>query len=117
VRLGERGHGLEGQRRQPETPCGRRRCQHAEHDPGRVVSVELVIPEARDHECGCALDPAPDEPEDVERGLVRPVDVLEDQDGRAVLELGHQRRDDVVRPRARLDEPAEIPAGSFGDSE
>ena len=57
--------------------AGNRR-QFSEYEPKRMDTVEFVVPVARQEESGHRLDPARHQPQNVERRLVCPVDVLED---------------------------------------
>ena len=62
------------------------------------------------------FDAATEKPQHVERRVVSPMHVLEHQDRRRTrLQLSHQRRGDLERPRARLDELLELAAGGRGD--
>ena len=85
-RAGQLGHSLGGERRQGQS---RRRAagQLAEDDPQRVARIELVVAIGDEHQRGEPLDAPSEQAQDVERGLVGPVEVLED--------------DDVRRPRAQ----------------
>ena len=58
----------------PPDVLGRR--QLSEHDPERMRRVELIVAVAGDDEDWHRLHPAGQQPEDVERRLVRPVQVL-----------------------------------------
>ena len=88
-----------GARQWPETesPDGTARRELAEHAPEGVVGRELIAV-AREHECGDALDSPCEQAEDIERCLVGPVDVVEDEDGSwPTRELVRERRRDLVR--------------------
>ena len=92
--------------------------QLAEHGPERVGAVELVVAIARDHQSRDRLDPTGEQPQDVERRLVRPVHILEHEHGRcAFAELTSQRRDDLMRNRAARDTLLEVAADILGDRE
>jgi hypothetical protein len=83
-----------------------------------VAAVELVVAIRRDEERGHRLDPAREELEDVECRLVRPVDVLEHEDRPGPrLQLVSQRRHDLVRHRAALDELLQLAVRLLGDTE
>jgi hypothetical protein len=61
-----------------------------------MPAVELVAV-AHEDEGGNALYPAPEQANDVERCLVRPVDIFDDEHGRGIsAELAHQRGRDLV---------------------
>ena len=69
-----------------------------------MTSIDLVVSIRREHERGNLRDPSSEEAQDVERGSVSPVDVLEDECGGRRSELGHQLdRDGVRRRRPRND--------------
>ena len=73
----------------------------SDHDSQRLGAVELVVAVAGEDERGNGLDASSDQPEDVERGLVRSVDILDNQHRRAVaLELANEPGHDLVRPGA-----------------
>ena len=55
-----------------------------------MVAVELVVPVGRDDECG-HVHPACEQPQDVERRLVAPVQVLEQEHRRLLCELVAER--------------------------
>ena len=81
-------------------------------------AVELVVAVAGENESGSTLDPASEQLQDVERGLVRPVQVLDDQDRRRPRpQLAHERRRDLVRSGAALDQLLELTAGDLSDVE
>ena len=110
VRGRQLSNGLRGQGPQLEPEDPRARAQAAEDDPERVRPVELVVAIGGDSQCRDSLELAPQEAQDVERGLVGPVHVLEDEDrGRPGTQLLHELRDDVVRARLALDELCERP--------
>jgi len=54
----------------------------AEHPLQRVVAVDLVVAVAHHQHCREVRNPAPDEAQDVQRRVVGPVRVLDDQDRR-----------------------------------
>jgi hypothetical protein len=54
----------------------------AEQDPEQMPPVELVVPEGRDDEHRQRLDPARDDPQHLERRLVRPVQILDHDNAR-----------------------------------
>ena len=76
--------------------------------------VELVVAVGRDDENGNGLDPAGEQPQDVEGSLVRPVHVFEHEDGRSMrAHVANERRHDLVRLRAALDQCAQLAADAF----
>ena len=116
VRGRQLGNGLRGQGPQLEPEDPRARAQAAEHEPERMGAVELVVAIGGDRQGRDTLELAPQEAQDVERGLVGPVHVLEDEDrGRPGTQLLHELCDDVVRARLPLDELCERPADLLGD--
>ena len=83
-----------------------------------MATVELVVAEGRDDERWKRLDPTPDDPQDVERRLVGPVQVLNDDDGGGgPPELAHQRGGELVRPDAARRSSLELAARRLGDVE
>ena len=70
-------HGVEGEPRHRQPHDARRRRELAEHDAERMVARDLVVPVRGDDERVRAVDTAPEHAQDVERGTVRPVHVLE----------------------------------------
>jgi hypothetical protein len=85
-----------------------------EEDPERVAAVELVVAVAGQDQRGSGLDPASKQSQNVARRLVGPMDVLEHQDRRPLLELRHQRSRELMRRRAALDQLSELPARDLG---
>ena len=94
-------------RRQPRTAVARERRQRepphrapgqaAEQALQRVRRAELVVAEAEDEHGGQRLDPPRDVAEHVDRRVVGPVDVLDDERRRRRgRELGHDRGEDGV---------------------
>jgi hypothetical protein len=83
--------------------------QRAEHQPQRVRAVELIVAVGGDHKRRQRLDPARQQPHDVERRLVGPVQILE-HDDRGSAQLGRQRGREVTRRRAVRDQLGELAA-------
>ena len=99
ARRGQLGDGTLRERRhgQPLDLCAC--CELADHDPKRMGAVELVVAVGGDHEQRELPDPARQQPQRVERRLVRPVDVLEDDDRRLTgCDQPEQRPDDLGGP-------------------
>ena len=118
VRLGELCDRRRGEPGQPQAADRAARGQLAEDDPQRICELEPVVAVTGDRECGDPLDPADEQAKDVERGLVRPVDVLEHEHARGTsVQLLGQRGDHLVRPRAALDERAELAPDRLRDVE
>ena len=80
-----------GRQRRRRDAVGDPARQRAEHHAQRVRAVEFVVAVGGDHERRQRLDPARQQPDDVERRLVGPVQVLEHDD----------RGPSAARPRAR----------------
>ena len=81
-------------------------------------AIELVVPVAGENKRRNRSDPALEEPQDVKRGLVRPVHILEHHDRRHLpAELTHQRSHDLVAPAATRHKLLELTAGELGDVE
>ncbi len=70
-------------------------------------AFELVVSIRHDDESRHRVDPPGEQAEDVESRLVRPVHVLEDQDGRARRELVANLLEDVARRRGACEERVE----------
>ena len=81
--------------------------------------IERVVAVGRDHQRRNGRDPACEQPQHVQRGLVGPVDILEHEDGRLSRgELPADRRGDLMRPHlAATDQRFELPADDLGDLE
>ena len=81
-------------------------------------AIELVVAVAGEDERGHALDLARQQAQHVERRLVGPMEVLEDEDGWAPPgQLADERAGDLVRPGLARDELLELAAGHLGDVE
>jgi hypothetical protein len=106
VRLGEGARGLPREWIEVETFDTRARAQPAEDDSQRVQGFELIVAIGREHERSGRLDTAAEQAEEVERRLVRPVDVLEHEDCRA-RQLVEQRRRHLVRAGSALEQLGE----------
>ena len=76
-RLRELTHGVERERRHREADTPLAVASSPEDDPQRMVARHLVVAVGREHERTRPLDPAAEDAEDVERGRVGPVDVLQ----------------------------------------
>ena len=92
------------------------RRELADDEPEWMGPVELVVAVGGDDQHRNRLDSAREEPEDVERRLVRPVDVLEHEDRRAVRGA-RERRHHLVRHHVASDDGLELAAGGFADRE
>ena len=87
-----------------------------EHDPQRVGDVEPVFAVAGDYERGHGLDATGEQAKDVERGLVRPVQILDDEDDRSpCVQLLHERAGNLVGHCAALDERDELASDRVRD--
>jgi hypothetical protein len=116
VRRGELGHGVRRERRELEPP--RPAHELAEQDAQLLGAVEFVVAVGGERERGDGGDPRDEQADDVERRLVSPVQVLEDEHGRrAAAQLVEQRGGDVVRARRPGHELGERPTGGLGDVE
>jgi hypothetical protein len=83
-----------------------------------MAQLELVVAVGGEDQDGCGVGLPRQQPQDVEGGLVGPMQVLEHEDGRrAAHELAQQRRRHLVRPRAALRDVREIATGVLGDVE
>jgi HD-GYP domain-containing protein (c-di-GMP phosphodiesterase class II) len=94
---------LRRERRQRHPAHRRLRRQIAQEDAQRMAPAYLVIAKGGDQQCSCASDAATQEPKQVERRLIGPVDVLEHRQrgcrgGRQVVEKRPIERDAGVAP-------------------
>ena len=97
MRRGETGDGLLRERRQPKPVDARAGRDLSEHDPQRVPAIEPDVPVGRDHERREAVHAPREQPQDVERRLIRRVKILEHQNRRrALLEQTPNRGGDLV---------------------
>ena len=91
----QRLHRVARQRRELD-PVHRAAGERAEQAVQRMARIELVAGR-QDEDRADGLDPARRVAEHVERGVVGPVDVLDDEDGRALLgQLLQQRGEDAI---------------------
>ena len=99
ARLGERAHGGEREARHGEPRDAGRGRELTEDDAQRMAAVNLVVTVGRDDEPPRPVDPPTEHAQGVERRLVRPVDVLED-DERGLPELVEEgsRHRSRIRP-------------------
>ncbi len=84
--LGQAGHGGGRQRREAQAGYARRGREVAQDDPQRVACADLVVAVRREDERARVADAAAEEAQQVEGGLVGPVDVLEHGHGRLLAE-------------------------------
>jgi hypothetical protein len=80
-------------------------------------AFELVVSVAGDRQRAKRVNPAAEEPEDVERRLIGPVHVLEHEQGRATSQLVGENRRDLVWPGATPDELVKLAASFVRDLE
>lgn len=81
-------------------------------------ATQLVIPIGDEHEGSRASDPASEQPEHIERGLVGPVHVLDHENDRlATAQLVEQRGSDLMRPSARSHQLAQRTPQGVGDAQ
>jgi hypothetical protein len=111
--LGDRPRGEPGGLQPPDPPAPR---QLSEQDPQGMRAVELVVAIADDHQRRHRLHPAGEQPQDVERRLVRPVHVLEHEHGRDPrAQLARQRHHHRVRHRTTLNDRLQLAPGGLGN--
>ena len=81
-------------------------------------SVELLVAIAGEDQRVNALEPAAEQLQDVERGLVRPMHVLKDENRRTPpVELADESAGDLVGRRFAVNELRELTPGLVGDVE
>ena len=108
VRIGEYADSVARQRPHPDAADSVNRGQASEDDAKRVGPAKLVVAIRRDDQRIEPLDPAGEEPNDVERALVGPVDVFQHDDrGRRPGELLDERVRKAVRVRTAANEVVE----------
>ncbi len=114
--LGQAGDGLTREPRDLQAPRGRGTPSHlTDQSLEAVEALELLVAIGEDDQRGDLLDPPGEEPEDIQRRLVRPLGVLEDEDGSdSPVELLDQCGGDVMGLGALLDQPCQIPAADPG---
>ncbi|CAA9565886.1 MAG: hypothetical protein AVDCRST_MAG49-3046 [uncultured Thermomicrobiales bacterium] len=114
---GEGAHGRLGQRRQRQPAAGRRGGEVAQDDPERVLGPDLVVAVGDDQQRADPAQPPAEEAEQVERGLVGPVGVLDHRQrrGQPGAELGQGRPEDPVARRVLGQQPVEPGAGRRRD--
>jgi hypothetical protein len=79
-------------------------------------TVELVVAVAGHDQGRHRLHPAGQQPQDVQRRLVGPVHVLEDEHGRGPRpQFVRERRHHLIRHRTTRDDRLELAAGPLGD--
>jgi hypothetical protein len=84
MRLGQLGDGLHRERLDLQGGCPCSPGQLAHDDPERMGRAQLVVAICGEHESRPeTVDPAADEGEHVQRRLVCPVQVVEDEDRRS----------------------------------
>jgi hypothetical protein len=99
---------------QPTHPPARKLPQH---NPQPMCTVKL-IPIAGDEQRRNSLDTPPEQPQNVERRLVSPMNILKhDNRRRPTACLAHQRRRNIRRPRAALKRSGELAARELRDIE
>ena len=103
IALRELADGPGRERLDPNPGHGRGGRQLAQDEPQRMRAVELVVAVGRDHERLCVADPPAEDTQDVERRLVGPVHVLDDDDQRRAVVGPEERRRDVVGPASGPD--------------
>jgi hypothetical protein len=86
--------------------------QLAEHDPQRMRVIELIIAIAAEQQRLNSLHATRNEPDNVERRLVGPVQILEDQHRRRRRpKLTQQRDRNIMSAGAALDSGPQLPLG------
>ena len=73
-----------------------------------MLRADLVVAVGRDQQNGCLIEPAAEVAEEVERRLVRPVDVLDDCDCRSRAELLESCRKDLPPAKCPVEARREL---------
>ena len=109
ARTRKRRHGCLRQRLEPESLHRFDRGQLAQHDAERLVASELRVAIADENERANRADAACEQPEDIQRRGVRPVRILDNEDGRlARRQLARECGYHLMRPRIRRHEVEEL---------
>jgi hypothetical protein len=96
--------GVARERHKPEPVDRGKRCDLSEHGLQRMPAIQPDLPIGGDHHRRQAVRAPSEQPHDIERRLVRRVDVLEHENRRrALLEHTPNRRGDLVGNGAALD--------------
>ena len=82
ARIGKDANGAAGERPHPDAANAGNRRQASEDDAKRIVPAEFVVAIRHDEKRSKPFDPAGDETNDVERGLVCPMDIFQQDDRR-----------------------------------
>jgi hypothetical protein len=90
------------------------RGQIPEHEAQRVVALQRVVAVGRDHQRRHPLHPPAEQLHDVERRLVGPVEVFQDDDGR-LPDRAAQRPEDLAGGCAALGHLRQLSAHLVGD--
>ena len=90
----------------------------AQHHAQPVRSVEFIVAIAGEHQRGSRRDPGADQRQDVDRGLVGPVQILQHQHRRRpAAKLAKEGRRDLVRTFRSRDGALELTSDRLGDVE
>jgi hypothetical protein len=104
------------ERIQPQPPHRRARRELPEHAPQRVARVKFIVTEARDDEHRNCRDSACEQLQNIERGLIRPVHVLEHKNrSRVRTQLPSESRRKLVRHCPARDDFLQRPTGVLGN--
>ena len=117
VRLGKQDDGLRRERAQADAVHRSTRRELSEHHPKRMATVELVVSIGGEDERRNSLDLPGEQPQHVERRLVGPVHVFEDEHGGLPLQLTHEPCCDLIGSGSARQELRELAAGVLGDLE
>ena len=115
-RLGGEGRHCLGRQR-GDVDAERAGAELTEHCAEGMAAGELVVAIRGEDERGHALESAREQSQDVERRFVGPMDVLDDDDGRAASELADQLGGERVRPRPAGCDARQLAADPIGDLE
>ena len=115
ARTGELGDPVAGERPDDEPLDGRRGRDVSERDAERMIARELVVAVRDEDERRRRRELSGEEPQDIQRALVRPVRVLDHDDGVARLDELEDRGGDVVGRAPRIEDAVD-PRG-LGDLE
>ena len=92
-----------GERTQVDPLCMRGPAEFGEQRPQRVIAIEIVGAVARDHEETLIVEVVGQERQQVARGAIGPMEVLEDQDDRSILREVLEEREEREEERRLVD--------------
>ena len=116
IRRRKRPNTLERERRKSQPSNRPARSELSERTSEWMETVELAVAVGHENEHRDGSVIAAEQPKHVERRVIRPVHILQHEDGRdRALELAYQREGHLVREGATLEEVLEFATARLGD--